>query len=93
MRDLICAAVAGALALGACDGALAKPQQRPKTAPEPRAAAAEAHGVHASFRSEAGKGYSARSRRMAECLASYPSYDPNIDRIRVRPGVTRPCDV
>lgn len=96
MRDLICASLAGAMALAAWGHALAKPQEAPKPGPEARAQAAEAHGVRASFRTEAergaGKGYSARSRRMEACLASYPGYDPAIDRIRVRPGVTRRCE-
>lgn len=36
-------------------------------------------------------GYSARARRIADCLATYPGYDPKSDRVVVRPGVTRPC--
>ncbi|HEY8616458.1 hypothetical protein [Phenylobacterium sp.] len=37
------------------------------------------------------KGYSARQRRIADCLATYPGYDPRTDRIQVAPGVTRAC--
>ncbi|WP_374472807.1 hypothetical protein [Phenylobacterium sp.] len=37
------------------------------------------------------KGYTARHRRIADCLATYPGYDPKTDRIEVAPGVTRPC--
>lgn len=40
---------------------------------------------------EMSHGYSPRARRIADCLATYPGYDPKSDRVVVRPGVTRPC--
>lgn len=36
-------------------------------------------------------GYSAKARRMADCLATYKGYDPRLDKVVVRPGVTRAC--
>jgi hypothetical protein len=88
-------AVAGALAAGVCEPATASQPPAHRTAPEastPRSApSAEAHGTPANFRSERGVGYSARTRRIADCLASFPRYDPGADRIEVRPGVSRPC--
>jgi hypothetical protein len=57
---------------------------------KPEAASAERHGTPSSAR-EGGVGYDARSRRMADCLASFRRYDPATDRIRIRPGVSQPC--
>ena len=95
MRDLICAAaLAGMFALMA-SGAEARALQPKPSPPEksPAAAPAERYGVRTVYRSEAGKGYTARERRMADCLATYPNYDPAKDRVQVRPGVTRRCDL
>ena len=36
-------------------------------------------------------GYSAEARRVADCLATYPSYDHRTDRIEVSPGESRRC--
>jgi len=94
MRDLACAALAaGVLALTGSP-ALAKPEAKPK-APErvPAAAAAESYGVKTAYANRTGKGYTARERHMADCLASYPGYDPKTDRVVVRPGLTRRCEL
>jgi hypothetical protein len=80
--------IAAALALsGAAAGArdLAK---RPTAA----APSAERYGVAASYRAPSpGRGYSARARHMADCLATYRSYDPSTDKVVLRGGVTRRC--
>jgi hypothetical protein len=81
---------AAALALASL-GAQAKPAA--KHAPAP-AASAERYGVTASYRTAPeGRGYSARDRHMADCLATYRSYDPRTDRVVLRPGVTRRCEL
>lgn len=36
-------------------------------------------------------GYSDDARRSADCVATYPGYDPRTDTYEVRPGVTRRC--
>lgn len=67
----------------------AEPQLQPSTR---TAASAERYGVAASYRTPTpGRGYSARDRHMADCLASYRGYDPRTDRVALRPGVTRRC--
>jgi hypothetical protein len=84
----------GAAVLALAVSAQAKPRPEPKPASPPeRAVSAESRGVPASFRADAGHGYSPRERRMLDCLASDPRYDPATDRIHVRPGVSRPCEV
>lgn len=83
----------GAAALLLAPGTAGAEKKRPPAKP-PQAASAERHGKPASYRSEPiGHGYSARERRIADCLASYRGYDPVTDRIVVRPGVTRRCDL
>ncbi|MDB5441887.1 MAG: hypothetical protein JWP86_1154 [Phenylobacterium sp.] len=63
------------------------PKQPPAAAPS-----AERFGVPTSFRGASeGRGYSARDRHMADCLATYPGYNPKTDRVIVAPGVTRRC--
>ena len=81
----------GAAALAFAASACASPDARPQ--PKPQARSAERAGAPASYRTEEGHGYSARDRRMLDCLASDPRYDPRSDRIHVRPGVSRPCEV
>ena len=83
-------AAAALLAVGTA-GAKPKPAHHPKPA---QAASAERQGSLASYRSEPiGQGYSARDRHIADCLASYRGYDPATDRVVLRPGVTRRCDL
>lgn len=63
------------------------PKHPPATAPS-----ADRFGVPTSFRATSdGHGYSARDRHMADCLATYPGYNPKTDRVVVAPGVTRRC--
>jgi hypothetical protein len=62
--------------------------------PAPAAAvSAERFAIRADYQGPAlNVGYSAEARRRAACLATYPAaYDPRTDRVRVSPGVTRPC--
>lgn len=62
------------------------------SAPAASAMSADRFGVVASDRAPAqGHGYDARSRHIADCLATYPNYDPETDRVQVRPGVSRRC--
>lgn len=93
---------AAALALATSAGAAPRPDPNPPAspvrgakpaAPAARAPSAESRGVAASYQAGPGHGYSPRDRRMLDCLASDPRYDPGSDRILVRPGVTRPCEV
>jgi hypothetical protein len=67
----------------------------PAAGPRPAAAAAgsaEQFGVSANVRAQApGQGYGARDRHMADCLATYPGYNPDTDQVAVRPGVTERC--
>ena len=62
------------------------------TAPQlTSAGSAQQHGAPTSYRAPAlGQGYSARDRHMADCLATYPGYDPAADQVTVG-GVTQPC--
>ena len=57
------------------------------------AASADSFAVNASYRTNiSAKGYSAQSRRLADCLTTYPgAYDPKTDRVFVRPGVMKRC--
>jgi hypothetical protein len=91
MRQLICAAVVlGSLALAAPQ-AMAQPQQA-EGARQYAAVSAQRFAVDASARTPAlGHGYSAKSLRIADCLATYPGYDPKTDRVAVRPGVSKRC--
>jgi len=61
---------------------------------QPAARSAEAYAVKASYRGpREEKGYSPRSRRVADCLATYPGfYDPKTDRVRIG-DQTRRCDL
>ena len=90
MRTLLSAAILGATAL-LVDPAFAGDHPPPE--PQ-KAVAAEARATPAAYRGPtAGQGYSARARRIADCLATYSNYDPKTDRIRVAPGVTRRCSL
>jgi hypothetical protein len=62
-------------------------------AKSPQAVAAQGYGLTANYTSGPGKGYSAQARRAADCLATYPGYDPKTDRIAVAPGVVRKCSL
>ncbi|HEY8572139.1 hypothetical protein [Phenylobacterium sp.] len=87
MRIILCAAAlaAASLAPAANAGERPKPQQVSAISVDDRA-------VPASYRGPTvGHGYSARARRIADCLATYPNYDPKSDRVKVAPGVTRRC--
>ena len=91
MRVLMFAAILAALS---AQGALAQAPAKPAPRPAPQAPSAMAHATPASARAPAlGKGYAARDRHMADCLASAPGYDPRIDRVRLRSGATRPCSL
>jgi hypothetical protein len=80
---------AAALALA---GLAAEAKPAPKPPPPPAAPSADRFGVPTSFRATSdGRGYSARDRHMADCLATYPGYNPKTDRVVVAPGVTRRC--
>ena len=73
-------------------GLAAEAKPAPKQPPPPAAPSAERFGVPTSFRATSdGHGYSARDRHMADCLATYPGYNPKTDRVVVGPGVTRRC--
>ena len=64
----------------------------PPAATPPHAVSAERYASPAAETAQpAPHGYSADSRRVADCLASYPSYDVRTDQVQVSPGVTRPC--
>ena len=77
--------------------ALAAPAAAVEGAPSRKAEAApsaQRFAQPASYRGPVmSHGYSARVRRIADCLATYPGYDPKTDRVIVRPGVARRCDL
>jgi hypothetical protein len=77
-----------------CATAEAAPAAKPATPKAaPRAASAEHHGVAASAHAPgSGRGYSAQSRHMADCLATYSGrYDPLTDTVALPGGATRRC--
>lgn len=89
MRTFLCAASAVAVATLASAGAQA--DERPR-AQRVNAISVEDRALPAAYRGAVvGHGYSARARRIADCLATYPNYDPKTDRVKVAPGVTRRC--
>lgn len=92
MRTLILIGSSAAVLALAATPAAAKPVSRAVPAQAP---SAERMGAPASYRSPSlGHGYSERDRRMLDCLASSNGrYDPASDRIQVRPGVTRKCEL
>jgi hypothetical protein len=81
------------IGLSAASLTLAAAEARPAPQPRPVAPSADRLGTPASYRTPAGHGYTPQGRRMLDCLASDHRYDPGADRIRVRPGVTRRCDL
>lgn len=52
---------------------------------------AQSYGAPASATAGDQHGYSDDARRHADCVATYPGYDPRTDTYEVRPGVTRRC--
>jgi len=56
--------------------------------------AASQYGAPTAYRAPTpGRGYSVQSRHMADCLATYPGYDPSRDRIVESNGATRRCEL
>jgi hypothetical protein len=91
MRQAFGAALAFTLALAAGVPALALAADQPALKAQ-HAAAVGDFGRPASDRGPVlEKGYTAKARRIADCLATYPGYDPKTDRVAVSPGVSRPC--
>ncbi|WP_395670218.1 hypothetical protein [Phenylobacterium sp.] len=85
MRSMICAAAVLALA---------SPAFAAEPKPAVKAASAEQFAKPASERGPMmAHGYSEQARRIADCLATYPGYDPKLDRVVVRPGVVRRCQL
>ncbi|HVI32792.1 hypothetical protein [Phenylobacterium sp.] len=79
-------------ALGLAAPAAAGETKTPRKAET--AQAAQHFAQAASYRGPVmSHGYSARARRIADCLATYPGYNPKTDRVVVRPGVTRRCEL
>lgn len=52
---------------------------------------AQSYGSPASAVVGGQTSYSDEARRHADCVATYPGYDPRTDTYEVRPGVTRRC--
>ena len=91
MRPIVCVTLALAALTAASTSALAQSENTP--APRrPIAVSAERFAQPAAY-VERGHGYSERVRHISDCLATYPNYDWRTDRIRVRPGVTRRCEL
>jgi len=90
-----CGSVLSAIGLSlVVASAVAATADKPKKPSPPPPPSAERNGAPTSYRTPApSQGYSAESRRMADCLATYPGYDPATDRVRVAPGVTRRCEL
>lgn len=88
MRKLVCAAVSlGAIALIAGPATAGDRPAKLRTA---AAVSADSRAVPAAYRGPTvGHGYTADARRRADCLATYPSYDPRADRIRTDRGARR----
>jgi hypothetical protein len=94
MRKTILAGLSAALAVSSALPAFAAEPGAVAAGPAPAAAvSAERFAIRADYQGPAlNVGYSAEARRRAACLATYPgAYDPRTDRVRVSPGVTRPC--
>jgi hypothetical protein len=90
MRSMICASAAFALVLPLVPTLASAAEVQPA-----EKAAAASVGDFAKSASDRGPvlahGYSERTRRIADCLATYPGYDPRTDRVVVRPGVVKRC--
>jgi hypothetical protein len=88
---------AAAMALAVAAAATEKPKPAPPPAPHSQApppATAGQYGAQTAYRAPTpGHGYSAQSRHMADCLATYPGYDPSRDRIVDAGGATRRCEL
>ena len=89
MRGLVCQAlIATAVGAAACAGT----EPAPPSARPPAAVSAQRFAVPAVEATHlAPHGYSDEARRIADCLASFPSYDYRTDRIEVGRGETRRC--
>lgn len=89
MHKPICAALAVSLfALGATAATAQTAEPKARLI----AVSVDRYAAPATYRgTQLEIGYSAKARRMADCLASYKGYDPRLDRVVVKPGVTRPC--
>jgi opacity protein-like surface antigen len=87
MRKFLAAALIAGLA-GATAAAAAVPPQAARIA-----VSADNLAVQALYHGPALEmGYSAQTRRMTECLATYPgAYDPRTDLVRLASGATRRC--
>ena len=82
--------IAAAMALGAVS-AQAAPKE---TAPGQQVAAnsADRYAVQASYTGpQLDVGYSSSTRRIADCLASFPGYNPKTDLIWSRSGPKQRC--
>ena len=87
---------AAALALAVAAAATEKPKPASPTASQNQAPppAAGQYGAPTAYRAPTpGHGYSVQSRHMADCLASYPGYDPSRDLIVQPGGATRRCEL
>jgi hypothetical protein len=88
-----------AAALALAVAAAAKEPPKPASPPAPHGQpqpprTAGQYGAPTAFRgSTPGHGYSAQSRHMADCLATYPGYDPSRDRIVDATGASRRCEL
>jgi len=91
MREIVSTAlIAGAVAL-----VTTAAQAAPKDVPHQQfAAAAARYGVQASYTGpQLEVGYSAGARHIADCLASFPGYDPRTDLIRSPSGAVQRCSL
>ena len=81
--------VAGAMTLGAAAQAAPKDPARGQ---QFAAVSAARYGAQASYTGpELNVGYSSSSRRIADCLASFPGYNPRTDLIWSRSGPRQHC--
>ncbi len=84
MRQLTVKALPGLLCvLAACA------QLDASTTHSPAAVSAQRYAKQAADTPETG--YSAETRRLADCLASYPNYDYRTDLYEAQPGQPHPC--
>ena len=82
--------IAGAVALTAASAQAAP--KAPAPAREVAASAAAHYGVQASYTGpQLNVGYSRSTRRIADCLASFPGYNPKTDLIWSRSGPKQRC--
>jgi hypothetical protein len=91
MREIVSTAlIVGAVALLATAAQAAPRDVQP---PQQLAAASAArYGVQASYTGpQLEVGYSAGARHIADCLASFPGYNPRTDQIRSPSGAVQRC--